>query len=107
MVGLYFLRIVMGILMALITGFMAKGSVVSTLSILFGSTESLLAAISPLAAVFLLVFSLLYTPCVAAVSSIKREHGGKWALYVVTGQCVIAWIAALVVRLLGMAIGIF
>lgn len=107
MVGLYFLRIVMGILMALITGFMAKESVVSTLSILFGSTESLLAAISPLAAVSLLVFSLLYTLCVAAVSSIKRELGGKWALYVVIGQCVIAWIAALVVRLLGMAIGIF
>ena len=93
--------------MALITGFMAKESVVSTLSILFGSTESLLAAISPLAAVSLPVFSLLYTPCVAAVSSIKRELGGKWALYVVIGQCVIAWIAALVVRLLGMAIGIF
>ena len=92
---------------ALITGFMAKESVVSTLSILFGSTESLLAAISPLAAVSLLVFSLLYTPCVAAVSSIKRELGGKWALYVVIGQCVIAWIAALVVRFLGMAIGIF
>lgn len=92
---------------ALITGFMAKESVVSTLSILFGSTESLLAAISPLAAVSLLVFSLLYTPCVAAVSSIKRELGGKWALYVVIGQCVIAWIAALVVRLLEMAIGIF
>ena len=107
MVGLYFLRIVMGILMALITGFMAKESVVSTLSILFGSTESLLAAISPLAAVSLLVFSLLYTPCVAAVSSIKRELGGKWALYVVIEQCVIAWIVALVVRLLGMAIGIF
>ena len=92
--------------MALITGFMAKESVVSTLSILFGSTESLLAAISPLAAVSLPVLSLLYTPCVAAVSSIKRELGGKW-LYVVIGQCVIAWIAALVVRLLGMAIGIF
>ena len=107
MVGLYFLRIVMGILMALITGFMAKGSVVSTLSILFGSTESLLAAISPLAAVSLPVFSLLYTPCVAAVSSIKRELSGKWTLYVVIGQCVIAWIVALVVRLLGMAIGIF
>lgn len=93
--------------MALITGFMAKESVVSTLSILFGSTESLLAAISPLAAVSLPVFSLLYTPCVAAVSSIKRELSGKWALYVVIGQCVIAWIVALVVRLLGMAIGIF
>lgn len=91
---------------ALITGFMAKESVVSTLSILFGSTESLLAALSPLAAAALLVFSLLYTPCVAAVSSIKRELGGKWALYVVVGQCVIAWLTALVVRMIGMALGI-
>ncbi|MDD6571713.1 MAG: ferrous iron transport protein B [Thermoflexaceae bacterium] len=90
---------------ALITGFMAKESVVSTLSILFGSTESLLLALSPLAAVSLLVFSLLYTPCVAAVSSIKRELGGKWALYVVIGQCVIAWIAAFLVRMIGMVIG--
>ena len=77
------------------------------LNVVTDSKDSLLAAISPLAAVSLLVFSLLYTPCVAAVSSIKRELGGKWALYVVIGQCVIAWIVALVVRLLGMAIGIF
>ena len=79
---------------ALITGFMAKESVVSTLSVLFGSTEALLAAITPLAAASLLVFCLLYTPCVAAVAAIKRELGGKWAAGVVIGQCVIAWIAA-------------
>lgn len=86
---------------ALITGFMAKESVVSTLSVLFGSTEALLAAITPLAAASLLVFCLLYTPCVAAVAAIKRELGGKWAAGVVVGQCVIAWIAALVVYMIG------
>ena len=89
---------------ALITGFMAKESVVSTLSVLFGSTEALLAAITPLAAASLLVFCLLYTPCVAAIAAIKRELGGKWAVGVVIGQCVIAWVAALAVYLIG---GIF
>lgn len=86
---------------ALITGFMAKESVVSTLSVLFGSTETLLSVIAPLSAVSLLVFCLLYTPCVAAVASIKRELGGKWAAGVVVGQCVIAWITAFVVYLIG------
>ena len=86
---------------ALITGFMAKESVVSTLSVLFGSTETLLSVIAPLSAVSILVFCLLYTPCVAAVASIKRELGGKWAAGVVVGQCVIAWIAAFVVYLIG------
>lgn len=89
---------------ALITGFMAKESVVSTLSVLFGSTEALLAAITPLAAASLLVFCLLYTPCVAAIAAIKRELGGKWAVGVVIGQCVIAWVATLAVYLIG---GIF
>ena len=89
---------------ALITGFMAKESVVSTLSVLFGSTEALLAAITPLVAASLLVFCLLYTPCVAAVAAIKRELGGKWAAGVVIGQCVIAWIAAFVVYMIA---GIF
>lgn len=86
---------------ALITGFMAKESVVSTLSVLFGSTEMILAAITPLAAMSLLVFCLLYTPCVAAVAAIKRELGTKWAVGVVIGQCVIAWIAAYAVYLIG------
>lgn len=89
---------------ALIAGFMAKESVVSTLSILFGNTESLLAVISPAAAAGLLIFCLLYTPCVAAIASIKRELGGKWAVGVVVGQCAIAWVCALVVRLVGMLI---
>jgi len=86
---------------ALITGFMAKESVVSTLSVIFGSTEALLAALSPVAAASLLVFCLLYTPCVAAVASVKRELGGKWAIGVVFGQCAIAWLAALVVHFIG------
>ena len=90
---------------SLISGFMAKESVVATLSVLFGSTEQLLSSITPLAAASLLIFSLLYTPCVAAISSIKRELGGKWAAGVVFGQCAIAWIAALIVRFIGMACG--
>ena len=87
---------------ALITGFMAKESVVSTLSILFGSTASLVAALSPVAAASLLTFCLLYTPCVAAVASIRRELGGKWAVYVAAGQCLVAWLAALAVHAVGM-----
>ncbi len=90
---------------ALITGFMAKESVVSTLSVLFGTTEEILSAITPLAAASLLVFCLLYTPCVAAIASVKRELGSKWAVGVVVGQCIIAWAAALVVRLVGMMLG--
>lgn len=86
---------------ALITGFMAKESVVSTLSVLFGSTQALAAVLSPLSAASLLVFCLLYTPCVAAVASIKRELGAKWAVGVAAGQCVIAWIAAFAVYLAG------
>ena len=90
---------------SLVSGFMAKESVVSSLVLLYGSTEVLLASLTPLAAASLLVFSLLYTPCVAAVSSIKRELGGKWAVGVVVGQCAIAWIAAFIVRIIGLALG--
>ena len=89
---------------ALITGFMAKESVVSTLSVLFGQTAALLGCITPVSAASLLVFCLLYTPCVAAIASIKRELGSKWAVGVVIGQCVIAWVAAFVVYLVGSAI---
>ena len=89
---------------ALISGFMAKESVVATLSVLFGSTEALLAAVTPLAAASLLVFCLLYTPCVAAVSSIKRELGAKWAVYIVIAQCIIAWLASFVVYSIGAAV---
>lgn len=91
---------------ALITGFMAKESVVSTLSVLFGTTDTLVALLSPVSAASLLVFCLLYTPCVAAIASIKRELGGKWAVLVVIMQCAIAWAAAFAVALIGMLLGL-
>ncbi|MCC8051205.1 MAG: ferrous iron transport protein B [Clostridiales bacterium] len=88
---------------SLISGFMAKESVVSTMELLFaGEVTSLL---TPLTAATMLVFSLLYTPCVAAIASVKRELGGKWAVYVVLGQCVIAWLAAGLVRVIGLLVG--
>ena len=89
---------------ALITGFMAKESVVSTLTILFGSSAALGAALSPAAAAPLLVFCLLYTPCIAAVASVKRELGGRWAAVMVLNQCVVAWAAAFIVRMLALAL---
>ena len=90
---------------ALITGFMAKESVVSTLSVLFGSTAALTALLTPLSAMSLLVFCLLYTPCVAAVASVKRELGGGWALGVALGQCAVAWLAAGAVQLFSVLLG--
>lgn len=87
---------------SLIAGFMAKESVVSTVTVLFGTEEALHAAFSPLAVASLLVFCLLYTPCIAAIASIKRELGGKWALGTVLLQCVIAWICAFLVHSVGL-----
>lgn len=81
---------------ALITGFMAKESVVSTLSVLLGSGVKITSILTQLGAASLLVFCLLYTPCVAAIASIKRELGRKWACFVVVFQCVIAWIMAFI-----------
>lgn len=81
---------------AILTGVMAKESVVSTISILFGSTIEMVSVISAVGAMSFLVFCLLYTPCVAAIASVKKELGGKWAAYVVVIQCVVAWIAALI-----------
>ena len=81
---------------AILTGVMAKESVVSTISILFGSTIEMVSDISAAGAMSFLVFCLLYTPCVAAIASVKKELGGKWAAYVVVIQCVVAWIAALI-----------
>jgi ferrous iron transport protein B len=86
---------------ALITGFMAKESVVSTLTVLVGSGDAVLPLLTPLSAMSLLVFCLLYTPCVAAVASVKRELGIKWAATIVVFQCVIAWIAAFAVYSIG------
>jgi ferrous iron transport protein B len=91
------------ICVSLVSGFIAKESVVSTLKILFSGDVT--AFMSPLTAASLLVFSLLYTPCVAAIASIKREYGGKWAVIVVVWQCLIAWGAAAIVRLIGSLIG--
>ena len=91
---------------SLISGFMAKESVVSVLEVLFNAQGGVAAAISSLSAASLLVFSLLYSPCVAAVASVRRELGRRWALYVVLWQCAVAWIAALLVRLIGLALGL-
>jgi ferrous iron transport protein B len=90
---------------ALIAGFMAKESVVGTLSVLYGSTAAIISSFTPLAAFSLLVFILLYTPCVAAVSSIRRELGRKWALGIVLFQCSVAWLAAFIVSIAGTLIG--
>lgn len=86
---------------ALLTGFMAKESVVSTISILFGSTAALISAITPVAGLSLLVFCLLYTPCVAAVASVKRELGLKWAACMVATQCIVAWTASFIIYNIG------
>jgi ferrous iron transport protein B len=86
---------------SLITGFLAKESVVSTLNVLFGSAAVLETALSSLQAASLLVFCLLYTPCVAAIASVKRELGSKWAVGMIVMQCVIAWICAFLVQCIG------
>ena len=88
---------------SLISGFMAKESVVATLEVLFGS--SIATVLTPLAAATLLVFSLLYTPCVAAIASVRRELGGKWAIAVVLWQCFVAWVAAFLVHSIGLLMG--
>ena len=85
------------IVTALISGFMAKESVVSSLTVLFGSSAALQGTLTVAGAAALLVFCLLYTPCVAAIASVKRELGGKWAAAMVFGQCLIAWVVAFVV----------
>ncbi len=86
---------------ALISGFIAKESVVSTLSVLYGSTMAIAASLTPLTCISLLVFCLLYTPCIAAIAAVRRELGRKWALFVVFFQCSVAWICAFVVYTIG------
>ena len=93
------------IVTSLISGFMAKESVVSILEILYGAEGGVTAAMGSLTAMSLLVFSLLYTPCVAAIASIKREMGRRWAVGVVLWQCLIAWLAAVIVRVIGLMMG--
>lgn len=92
------------IVTSLISGFMAKESVVSTMEILFG--DGITAALTASSAVTMLVFSLLYTPCVASIASIKRELGGKWAVGVVIWQCLVAWLVALAAKGICIALGI-
>ncbi|MBQ8927568.1 MAG: ferrous iron transport protein B [Oscillospiraceae bacterium] len=92
------------IIVSLVSGFMAKESVVSTMEVLF--SEGVETVLTPLTAASMLVFSLLYTPCVAAIASVRRELGGRWAVFVAVGQCVIAWLAALLVRVIGMLLGV-
>ena len=91
------------IVTSLISGFMAKESVVSVMEMLFADG---VASIGALSAASMLVFSLLYTPCVAAIATVKREMGGKWAISLVVWQCLLAWVGALVMRLVGLAIGL-
>ena len=92
---------------ALVTGFVAKESVMSTISVLLGSTAADLAQVfTPLSAFVFLTFVLLYTPCVAAISAVRGELGGKYAARVVALQCMVAWLVALAVRLVGTAIGL-
>ena len=90
---------------SLISGFMAKESVVAVMESLFKSSGGVAAALTTLQAACMLAFSLLYTPCVAAIASVKRELGGRWAIGMVVLQCGIAWVVALLVRLVGMALG--
>ena len=84
---------------ALITGFLAKETVVATLLVLYGSSQAVVATLAPVAVAALLAFCLLYTPCAAAVSAVRRELGNKWMIYVIVFQCVIAWIVAFIVKL--------
>jgi ferrous iron transport protein B len=95
---------------SLISGFIAKESVVSTLTVLLGITGEnmapLVGAYSPIVALAFLVFSLLYTPCVAAIAAVRRELGGKWAGFMVVFQCAVAWIFAALVRGVGLLFGL-
>jgi len=86
---------------ALIAGFIAKESVVSTLSVLLKGTDAVATLLTPVSAASLLTFCLLYTPCVAAVAAIRRELGRKWAAVIVLGQCLVAWCVSLIVRAVG------
>ena len=94
------------IVTALISGFMAKESVVSVLDVLYGAQGGVAAVMSGLTAASVLAFSLLYTPCVAAIAAIRRELGRKWSLGVVVWQCAVAWLVALLVHLIGLALGL-
>lgn len=91
---------------ALISGFMAKESVISTLTVLYGASTNLSTLMTPGMVLTFLTFCLLYTPCIAAITSVKRENGARWAVGMVVFQCVIAWLAALAIRLVLHALGV-
>ena len=91
---------------ALVTGFVAKESVVSTLTVLLGSASAITSLFTPLTAFVFLTFALLYTPCVAAIAAVKNELGVKSAVAVVAMQCGVAWVAAFVVRMAGALLGL-
>lgn len=93
---------------ALVTGLLAKESVISTLAVLLGSAsaDALSELFTPLSAYVFLVFTLLYPPCVAAIGAVKNELGPRWALAVFVLQCVVAWVVAFAVRLIGLAVGL-
>jgi ferrous iron transport protein B len=88
---------------SLISGFMAKESVVSVLEVLFGAEGGISAVLGTVEAATLLIFSLLYTPCVAAIASVKRELGWKWSVAVVAWQCILAWIVSFLFRIIVLA----
>jgi ferrous iron transport protein B len=88
---------------SLISGFMAKESVVSVLEVLFGAEGGIGSVLGTVEAATLLIFSLLYTPCVAAIASVRRELGWKWSLVVVVWQCVLAWIVSFLFRIIILA----
>ena len=87
---------------SLITGFIAKESVVATMELLFG--QGVTSVLAPATAACILVFSLLYTPCVAAIASVRRELGAKWAVLVVVWQCLVAWVVTAIVHLIGLMV---
>ena len=95
------------IVTSLVCGFLAKESVVSVLEVLFGAEGGAAAVMSSLAAITLLVFSLLYTPCVASIAAVRRELGQRWAVFVIVWQCAAAWLVALLVRTIFMLVGLF
>ena len=89
---------------ALVTGFTAKENVVSTMLVLFGSADALRSVFSPLSAFTFLIFTLLYTPCVAAIATVKKELGRRYAVTVILAQCLIAYFVALIFRLVGLLV---
>lgn len=90
---------------SLICGFMAKESVVATLSVLYGGTAGIESSLTGFSVFTLLIFCLLYTPCIATIATVKRENGSRWAIQMVVFQCVVAWIVSFIIHTAGLALG--